>query len=142
MGKIMMNGIQYGVGGIEKAKDISYDNTSSGMSATNVQGALDEVKSGLTDADAVLASLSIRELTLPYTVAANGIYNANLKTRIDATLPTGYKCLGIVGITSNNNSVFPIAFRYSASDYSLGLKNTSGSSVSTNAIVAYLCMKA
>ena len=47
MGKIMLNGKQYGVGGIEKAKDISYDNTSSGMSATNVQGALDEVKAGL-----------------------------------------------------------------------------------------------
>lgn len=51
MGKIMMNGKQYGVGGIEKAKDISYDNTQSGMSATNVQGALDEVKAGLTSLD-------------------------------------------------------------------------------------------
>ena len=49
MGKIMLNGKQYGVGGIEKAKDISYDNTSSGMSATNVQGALDEVKAGLNN---------------------------------------------------------------------------------------------
>lgn len=47
MGKIMLNGKQYGVGGIERAEDISYDNTQSGMSATNVQGALDEIKSGL-----------------------------------------------------------------------------------------------
>lgn len=47
MGKIMMNGIQYGVGGIEQAKDISYDNTESGATATDVQGALDELNKGL-----------------------------------------------------------------------------------------------
>ena len=50
MGIIMKDGHQYGAGGIvEQAEDISYDNTSSGLSATNVQGALDEVKSGLID---------------------------------------------------------------------------------------------
>lgn len=48
MGKIMLNGIQYGVGGIEQAKDISYDNTESGATATDVQGALDELNNGLT----------------------------------------------------------------------------------------------
>lgn len=47
MGKIMLNGIQYGVGGIEQAKDISYDNTESGATATDVQGALDELNAGL-----------------------------------------------------------------------------------------------
>lgn len=47
MGKIMMNGNQYGVGGINTAEDVSYDNTSSGMTATNVQGALDELSNGL-----------------------------------------------------------------------------------------------
>lgn len=51
-----MNGKQYGVGGIEKAKDISYDNTQSGMSATNVQGALDEVKAGLANLNSNLSN--------------------------------------------------------------------------------------
>ena len=131
------------------ASQMRYDNTESQIPSTTVQGAIDEnrieinaLQSGLTDADAVLESFSIRELTLPYTVAANAAYNANLKTKIDATLPTGYKCLGIVGVASNHNSVFPVGFRYSNSDYSLGLKNTSNSSVSTNAIIVYLCMKA
>ena len=47
MGKIMKDGIQYGVGGIQKAEGITYDNTDSGMTATNVQGALDELNNGL-----------------------------------------------------------------------------------------------
>ena len=48
MGKIMKDGIQYGVGGIQKAEGITYDNTDSGMTATNVQGAIDELNSNLT----------------------------------------------------------------------------------------------
>lgn len=62
MGKIMLNGIQYGVGGIEQAKDISYDNTESGATATDVQGALDELNNGLL----------IEEVTIPtVTIPAN-----------------------------------------------------------------------
>jgi hypothetical protein len=45
----MKDGIQYGVGGIQKAEGITYDNTDSGMTATNVQGALDELNNGLTN---------------------------------------------------------------------------------------------
>lgn len=47
MGKIMKDGIQYGVGGIQKAESITYDNTASGMTATDVQGAIDELNNGL-----------------------------------------------------------------------------------------------
>lgn len=53
MGKIMKDGIQYGVGGIQKAESITYDNTASGMTATNVQGALDELNKGLSDVSKV-----------------------------------------------------------------------------------------
>jgi hypothetical protein len=49
MGKIMKDGIQYGVGGIQKAEGITYDNTDSGMTATNVQGALDELNNDLSN---------------------------------------------------------------------------------------------
>ncbi len=48
MGKIMKDGIQYGVGGIQKAESITYDNADSGMVATDVQGALDELNDDLT----------------------------------------------------------------------------------------------
>lgn len=47
MGIIMKDGYQYGVGGIEQADDISYDNTQSGLTATNVQEAVDELNAGL-----------------------------------------------------------------------------------------------
>ena len=43
MGKIMMNGIQYGVGGITDADDVKYTDSQT------VKGALDEVKNGLTN---------------------------------------------------------------------------------------------
>ena len=47
MGKIMKDGIQYGVGGIQKAESITYDNTDSGMTAIDVQDAIDELNNGL-----------------------------------------------------------------------------------------------
>ena len=43
MGKIMMNGIQYGVGGITDADDVKYTDLQT------VKGALDEVKTGLSN---------------------------------------------------------------------------------------------
>lgn len=48
MGRIMMNGIQYGTGGRPTAEGVTYDNAESGMTAKNVQGALDELSTGLT----------------------------------------------------------------------------------------------
>jgi len=41
MPKIIKNGIEYG--SASHAENVSYDNTSSGISATNVQSAIDEV---------------------------------------------------------------------------------------------------
>lgn len=44
MGKIMLNGRQYGVGGIADASDVKYG-------STNVESALDDVNIGLTNVD-------------------------------------------------------------------------------------------
>lgn len=44
MGKIMKEGKQYGVGGVVNAESISYSNTVSGLSALDVQNAIDEVE--------------------------------------------------------------------------------------------------
>lgn len=48
MGRIMMNGIQYGTGARPTAEGVTYDNAESDMTATNVQSALDELSTGLT----------------------------------------------------------------------------------------------
>ena len=47
----MKDGHQYGIGGIGWAENVSYDNTESGMTATDVQGALDELNAGLFNMD-------------------------------------------------------------------------------------------
>ena len=44
---------------VEQASGISYDHTSSGMSANNVQAAVDELKSGLTDVNSNFTSLGL-----------------------------------------------------------------------------------
>lgn len=46
MGKSMLNGVCYGS---DSATDINYDNTSSGMSATNTQDAIDELNESLSN---------------------------------------------------------------------------------------------
>lgn len=48
MPKIIKNGVTY-IGTSDSAAAVSYDNTSSGLTATNAQGAIDEVNSGLSD---------------------------------------------------------------------------------------------
>lgn len=39
-----------GTGGETAAEDITYDNTTSGLTATDVQSAIDEVAAGITEA--------------------------------------------------------------------------------------------
>lgn len=39
-----------GGGGASSAANVSYDNTQSGLTATNVQAAIDEVAAGITEA--------------------------------------------------------------------------------------------
>lgn len=94
MGKIMLNGTQYGVGGIEQAKDISYDNTESGATATDVQGALDELNNGLmwkplssgvaSSVRTSLSSVDYRELLLVARISNAAYTIIALKTEIDA----------------------------------------------------------
>ena len=86
-------------------------------------------------------SLTIRVLQIQYTVNANSSTNFNLYTRINADLPNGYTCLGIVTVATNNINVYANNAGYYNSDYSLQLNNTSNSSVSTNVRIDYLCYK-
>lgn len=78
MGKIMKNGIQYGVGGIQKAEGITYDNTDSGMTATEVQGAIDELNTGLAAAQKGITGVNDRLEKNYYPTA--GTYTLELKS--------------------------------------------------------------
>jgi len=62
MGVIMRNGVQYagsnGGGGASSAIDVSYDNETSQLSASNVQTAIDEVVEMLDGVDATVPSMT------------------------------------------------------------------------------------
>lgn len=86
------------------------------------------------------ATLSIRSVTWAYTIDANSNTNTNLYTLINNDLPSGATCLGVVGFSTNDVNVIPIAMQYYNSNYSAQLRNTSNSSVSNNLNVRYLCL--
>ena len=54
MGRLKLNDIDY-TGGATEASDVSYDNTDSGLAATEVQSALDELTSDIKSTDAASA---------------------------------------------------------------------------------------
>jgi len=58
-----------------------------------------------------------------YTVAASGTYTLNLKTTVDGSIPSGYKCIGIVGFRTGNDNVVPIRIEYQNNASSLTLRN-------------------
>lgn len=130
MGKIMMNGVQYGVGGIEKAKDISYDNTSSGMTATNVQGALDEVKAGLNDGGATYVKL-------PDGTMITHTTHAGIKSGDRITYPQQFVSQPHVFFSTNYNTATTIRCVFTASNagnagFDIYAWDTSTNAVSTS----------
>ncbi len=80
-----------------------------------------------------------RQVDWSVTVPANGNNNTNLKTLIDADLPSGKRFLAITGFSTNDVSVVMIACRYANSSYSLQVVNISASSRTTTVGVRYLC---
>jgi len=88
-----------------------------------------------------LASFSIRSVTQAYDIVASGSMHANLKTLIDADMPSGYKCLGVVGFTTNHIGVYLNAVGYRASEYSLQAYNNTNGQRTGNIQIWYLCYK-
>lgn len=86
-------------------------------------------------------SFEIRKVNFAYTVSAGGTAQTNLKTLIDADLPSGYSCLGIVGYTSNNPNCFFTSLRYVNHTYAMQIRNTASSQVSQTANIYYLAAK-
>lgn len=79
-----------------------------------------------------------REVQHAYTIAANGSYNTNLKTIIDADMPADYNFDTIVGYSTNNANVVAYALYYADTAYTLRLKNLTNAAVSsTNIRIQY-----
>ena len=79
-----------------------------------------------------------RTVGVPYECTANGQYNTNLKTIIDADVPADYTVLGIVGFSTNNVKISFIACRYAETAYSFQVINLTADTVSHSASVTYL----
>ena len=82
--------------------------------------------------------IKVKVLNVNYSISANDSYNTNLKTLIDADLPSGHKCIGISGFTTNDINVLPISVRYENSQYSLQMRNISSSSKTEHVDVYYM----
>lgn len=66
-----------------------------------------------------------KQLNISMTIPKNSSANNNLKTLIDADMPSGCTCLGIVGFTTNDQALIPVAVRYVDNAYSLQIRNIS-----------------
>lgn len=96
MPKIIKNGVTY-IGTSDNAAAVSYDNTSSGLTATNVQGAIDEVAEAVDGLSAVSSFTPTSVYGKFYFKAINGIkclkisdlkgLAAESMTTLDFTLP-------------------------------------------------------
>lgn len=102
------------------------------------------LNSNLTTLSGKVGSLTVRSVSvpLPATFAAGATYNTNLKTIIDADLPSGYKCLGIAGWDSSGAKIVLSQLRYYNNSYSFQAWNASTSAYTDKtAIVLYLAIK-
>lgn len=86
-------------------------------------------------------SFQVRTIFIQYTLSNNGNYNVNLKTLIDADTPSGYRCLGVVGYTTNDVNVVATSVRYTDSNYSFQIREFATAQISSTAQVFYLCAK-
>lgn len=82
---------------------------------------------------------TVRAVSRTFNANANATAYANLKSIIDEDLPSGYRCLGVVGFTTNNNNAFFISCRYDDYAYSLQIRNVSSGAISCIVTVHYLC---
>lgn len=96
---------------------------------------------GQTGAVSVSLNTQIFEISVSYTIPANGNYNTNLKTLIDNDMPSGYHFAGIVGYMTNNRDLFLINAAYQESAYSLYVRNISTSSITGSARVFVLAVQ-
>jgi hypothetical protein len=142
----------------ESAEDVSYDNQATGLTATNVQAAIDELKGDIpvdiedlnnvtlttSDNNKLLGvivengELVVRAVDKPfkidtftssnYSITANGTAHMAIDF---ITVPSGYTLAGIVGFATNQAAVGVSVMRLTTSgSWALQLFNTSSSALS------------
>lgn len=108
MPKIIKNGVTY-IGTSDNAAAVSYDNTTSGLTATDVQAAIDELES-VTTGQATLDTAKINGGGIAYTkigkiviVDINIRFKANIATDSDicSGLPRGSFVHFLLGVSQN-----------------------------------------
>lgn len=131
---LQASNVQAAIDEVADSENVKYDNASSGLTATNVQAAIDELAQ-----DSV--GIEMRSIeTSALSIAAGASYNTNLKTLIDADLPAGKTCVGITGFATNNEYTFVTACMYADSNYSLQLHNAGSGAYSSTVKVYYICI--
>ena len=95
---------------------------------------------GLNELKAVIDGLEMRSVSFAYTVPGSGQYNDNLYSIINADIPAGKRCLGVVGYTSNSENILIDSVRYANSIYSIQMRNLSSSAITQNATIYYLAI--
>lgn len=100
------------------AGNVSYDNASSGMTATKVQGAIDELKSASDTTNTNVSNLAtalgdlIKTQTITATATLDGYATATVQTT-SLVVPSGYTLIGIIIV--NNNQPTKVSPSYSLS---------------------------
>lgn len=124
------------------AAGVTYDNTSSGLSATNVQGAIDEVAEEIDELQTAIFKISA-ELT-GSTVNINA--NSWGDSIVDIPLITGYRPIAFYKVYSNSptnlcvNS-FDIEYTSTSKFGRIRLRNLSSSTIAAYAIVSILYLR-
>lgn len=87
-----------------------------------------------------ISGLIVRYVTWDYSISAGISDNRNLKTMIDANMPSGKRFLGVVGFTTNSANVVPTSMRYEDTNYSWQLRNVGTTLQEAKAYCYYLCI--
>ena len=87
------------------ASDIAYDNTTSGLNATKVQGAVDELNNKFEQMFKVV-TYNLGDVSI--TFAANSTVNITAN-QLHISTPEGYSPVAIAGYYTGNNSTVPRA---------------------------------
>ena len=136
---IGIDGKKYELG--PSAENTSYDNTDSGLTATDSQAAIDEV---VGIAGGIATNLSGLLTTISYThsyeAAASG--SANWNVLDDIQVPSGYTALGFIQFNTGNGNILPCAITLADSTFGIYIKNMrSDQAISATFEGTVLCKK-
>ena len=81
--------------------------------------------------------MQVRRIDIPYSMTANGQFNTNLYTLINADLPSGWTYLGIAGFSTNEKMVYVVGCYYADSSWSFQIANASATAYNNKTAYVY-----